>query len=120
MGEPRVVTPFLNVTVPVGAVTPDPNTVAVKVTDCPTLLGLSEELIVVVDDAASALLALPAIRDAKEMASAARTRVFKTDAKFFVTLAPQHAGKRLTGKHDWRCPPSNTARPCPTALFELT
>ena len=44
---PRVVPPSLNVTVPVG-VPPEPTTVAVKVTDCPAVLGFAEEDTVVV------------------------------------------------------------------------
>jgi hypothetical protein len=42
---PSVVAPSLNVTVPVGV--PEPLTVAVKVTDCPNVLGLREDVSVV-------------------------------------------------------------------------
>ena len=46
---PRVIGPFLNVTVPVGV--PEPGavalTVAVKVTDCPKTDGLTDEVTVV-------------------------------------------------------------------------
>ena len=45
---PKVVAPFLKVTVPVG-VPEDPVTVAVKVTDCPNTLGLPLDDKVVVE-----------------------------------------------------------------------
>ena len=44
-GAPRFATPSLNCTVPVGLL---PVTVAVKVTDCPTVDGLSEDSATVV------------------------------------------------------------------------
>jgi hypothetical protein len=50
---PSVVAPSLNVTEPVGVPEPpDFETVAVKVTDCPTVLGLTEDVSVVLVDTA--------------------------------------------------------------------
>ena len=48
---PRTVTPFLNVTVPVGVPLNCGVTVAVNVTDCPETEGLTAELTVVVVEA---------------------------------------------------------------------
>ncbi len=56
---PKVAGPSLKVTVPVG-VPPDDDTVAVNVTDCPTVLGLAEDETLVVLPALLTVCVTPA------------------------------------------------------------